>query len=332
MSDRELTHITREQATRLNQAGKRRAQRRSDAPSGIGENLGYWFDDELEQIMARTYEERREPNSALDIFEMDTSVSEGAKTYTHRIKKPRGEAKIIEDYGDKLPRVDVVRDEFPRPVIDIGTSYEFTIREMLSARFSDQNLERDRGQSAREAIEDKHDTLFWEGDVDNDVWGFATHPYIPRYGFSIPIDYNQDPNAIVQELHKFVSQPKLLSTSDVSPDTLLLPTKQYEVIATMRIPDTTMTILEHLEQSNPHLSEGSVRQVDKLDGLGDNGQDLAGVFRNREDTIKIVAPIVADQLEPRDKGMTTVVEFMASNGGMYVPRPKEVVIGELQGS
>ena len=317
--------LSKTDVERLNSIGAQRSKR-MDA-DGVGEKLGYWFDRQLEQIMERTYEERRQPRNALEIFNRDDSISRGATSYTHRIKSFRGKAKIIEDYGEKLPRVDVVRDEFPRPIKDIGTSYEITVREAMSAMHSGDSLETDRGQSAREAIEDKHNDLFWDGEEDLDVWGFNSHPYVPRYGFSQSLDYTTNANTIIAELNEFISQPRLLTDKQISPDTLLLPTELFEIVSSTRVPDTQITILQHLEQANPHLSEGSIRQVPELDGKGENGEDLCGVFRNRTDTIKLVAPILADELSPQMEALITKVPFLASNGGMYIARPKEVVIG-----
>lgn len=299
--------------------------RRSDAPN-TGPGTGVFLERQLEQIMGNALEEQEPPRNWREAFPVDDRINEGASTFTHRIRKGVGKAMAISDYGDDLKTVNVTTQEFSRPVHDYGLAYELTVRDALSAQFAGEQLNDMLAAETRKGNLDTLNEVHWTGDRDNNVWGLQTHPYLLRFNYSNPIDYNTAVNTIINQISQHISTITEVTRTAVRPDTMGLAVKPYEVISTRRVPDTDITILQFIERTNPDID--NIMQWEELSGRGPAGGDIALVYRRRRSTIKATAPIVFRQEPPQERNLKVVVNTFSSTGGLYAPRPREVCIGE----
>lgn len=301
--------------------------RRQDAGI-LSAGTGMFFKRELEFVFRETLMARLAPPNLFRLFPIDTSVSEGATSYTQRMLEPVGEAAIISDYADDLPRVNVVRREERRSIIDIGDSYSYSVREIMAARFANVPLDRQLGVAAREAIEKKHNRLGWFGDVDAQLFGILRHPDIPRFLFANPIDATTPADTIIDEINSMINRVNSLTKTVANVNTLVLPPDEFAFIfSTPRSATTDTTIADFLLDKNPFLE--FIEQAWELDASENGGQKLAVAYRRDPMNVKYVAPVTFRQLPVERRNLEFIINNMASSGGFYTPRPLEMVIGEL---
>ena len=289
---------------------------------------GYFFQRQLEYIFERTLKANIPAPNFSKFFPVDSSVGEGAKSYTQRLMEPVGEAKIISSYGDDLPRVNVVRREKRRAIQMLGDSYGYSVQDIMAARFAGEPLDTQLGMAAREAIERKHNRLCWYGDQSAQLWGVLDHPYIPRFIFSQSLNEDSTADEIIGQLNAMINGVNTLTKTTGQVNRVGLPPDEYTYIHSARIPDTNITIAEFVLKAHQD-KDLQFLQSWELDADENDGQALAIAYRQDEASVKYVAPVPFRQLPVERRNLEFVINNIASSGGFYTPRPLEMVIGEL---
>jgi hypothetical protein len=303
------------------------SSQRSDNLTAVGGGL--FFKRQLEHIFSATIMADLPMPNALAMFDRDTEVGEGATEYTQRMMEPTGEAVIITNYADDLPEVNVVLREETRKIKHIGASYGYSVADILSAQMAGMSLDSTLGMSVREAIERKHNSLLWWGEPSAGIWGVLRHPNIPRIAFVNPFNSTSTPDDIIAEVNAFINSVNSLNKTTAFVDTVGLPTDAYTYIHnTPRSATSDTTIAEFLLSKNPFLKK--FVQVWELDASLNDNQALIIGYRKSPMVIKYVAPIIFRQEPVQRKNLYFSVPCMASNGGIYAPKPLEIVIGEIE--
>jgi hypothetical protein len=298
----------------------------------LSSGTGYFFQRQLNHIYAETLQADVAPPNFMKCFSIDTSVPEGAKSYTQRLQEPVGEATIIANFANDLPRVNTTRKEETRGIKYIGDSYSYSVQDIMAARFAGEPLDRDLGVAAREAIERKHNLLCWFGDEEHDLWGVLRHPYIPQYNFTEPIsDAASSADAIIDELNAMINGVNSLTEQNAQVDTLVLPPDEYAYIfSTPRSATTDTTIGEFLLMNNAFLKNGgSIKQAWELKAELNGGQARCLAYRNDPRNVKYVAPLVFRQLPVERRNLEFVINNIGQSGGFYTPKPLHMVKGNL---
>lgn len=295
----------------------------------LSTGTGFFFKRQLEHVFATTLTANIPPPNAFRLFPIDSSVPEGAKSYTQRLMEPVGEATIISNFADDLPRVNVVRREERRGIRMLGDSYGYTVQDIMAARFAGEPLDTTLGMAAREAIERKHNRLCWFGDAEAGLWGVLRHPYIPRYIFSEPLSENaSSADALIAEVNAMLNGVNSLTKTTAQVDTLVLPPDEFAYIhSAPRSATTDTTIAEFLLAKNKWLK--NIEQAWELDADENNDTALCLAYRKNEMSAKYVAPINFRQLPVERRNLEFVINNIGSSGGFYTPRPLEMVVGEL---
>jgi hypothetical protein len=303
------------------------AQNRMDA-GVLAAGTGYFFKRQLEHVFTETLTANLPVPNFSRFFPIDTSVREGAKGYTQRIMEPVGEAIIISNFGDDLPRVNVVRREERRSIKMLGDAYGYSVQDIMAARFAGEPLDTSLGLAAREAIERKHNRLCFWGDEENGLWGILRHPYIPRFIFSEQLSSAaSSADAIIAQINAMVNGVNSLTKTTAQVDTVVLPPDEYAYIHSARITDTNITIAEFILKNSPFLKR--FEQSWECDADENDGQALCFAYRKDPMSVKYVAPITFRQLPVERRNLEFVINNIGSSGGFYTPRPLEMVIGEL---
>jgi hypothetical protein len=108
-----------------------------------------FFAREVEHIKTQTYDAKPKELKGLMLIPISTDASPGARLITYRRYASVGFAKIISDYANDFPRVDVYGEEESIKVYSIGDSYGYNIMEIREAAMTPgKNLELRRATSA----------------------------------------------------------------------------------------------------------------------------------------------------------------------------------------
>lgn len=108
-----------------------------------------------------------------DVLPMNTGVPAGATSYAVPSYDFRGDAKLIVDYADDLPSVNVLVSENTVGIQSYGASYSYSVQDLLSSAMSGSTLDQKKQQAARDIIDRKHDQIALSGDSVAGLGGFA---------------------------------------------------------------------------------------------------------------------------------------------------------------
>lgn len=293
---------------------------------------GLWFSRQLESLVQEVFRFKTPPRNALRLFNLDTAHPEGAKTFVHRMYEHMGKAQWVNNYGDDLPRVGVAGTELARPIKTFGSSYSYTIDDIMASRMTNISLDGELARACRIANEQFLNDVAWFGDQEVGIWGALTHPYVPRTILAEPINSSaSSSDAILAVLNAFLDSIDELTETTAQAAMLLLPPSQYNYInTTPRSATTDTTILEFLvdKRDEPLM----VEKVWELRGGGPNGEDLCMAMPVDDRVVKHVVPMTFRQMPVQEQNLEFVVNCISKSGGFYTPYPLEVAIGEIPSS
>ena len=298
-----------------------------------------FFARELEYVKARSYDVQYPELKATSLIPVSTEAGPGAESITYQQFDRLGVAKIISNYADDLPRADIKGAEFTSPIRSIGASYGYNVQEIRAAQFAGRSLEQRRANSARRAVEEQINKIGFYGNDENGLKGLLTHPNITR----VAVDENagqtstkfadKTPQEILDDLNNLVDGIIDLTNGIEMPNTLLMPIKQYRIIANTRLADgTDTTILNFFLQNSPFIQQVEWVQELKGSGLGagslSEGEDVMIAYDNNVDKLSLEIPQPFEQFPVQEDGLNFKVPCHARIGGVVVYYPLSLALAE----
>lgn len=285
------------------------------------------FSREAEKIRAKNYEVQRQALRAMQFIPYDTETAGSFDAeVTYRMFDMVGSAKIISDWGKDLPRVDVFGTETTGKIKDIGAAYGWSLMEARRVGAGGRPLSPARAAAAKRAIEEEIDRILRVGDSAHGLVGFFNQPNTTTY--SVPNGVGGSPTWALKTSYEILADMNGMVTAIISstkeiwaPDTMLLPTDQYRLVATKPMQDgNSATVLEYFLKSNPGFK---VMSWSALDGAGAGPTDLAICYKYDPDVLKAVVPQPFEQLPMAEKndGLEFEVPCLARCGGVECTYP-----------
>ena len=108
---------------------------------------------QLEFIKTRTYDIMYPEMKARQFIPVNNDVDTGAETITYRQWDMIGMAQIIANYGDDMPLIDELVEEFEQKVQGLGAAYEWSIQDLRRSAMAGASLDQRRARAARRSIE-----------------------------------------------------------------------------------------------------------------------------------------------------------------------------------
>lgn len=277
---------------------------------------------QLEHVKARTYDVKYPAMKARRFIPVSNATPSGAETITYRQWDQYGMAKVVSNYADDLPRVDVVAKEFTSKVKSLGDAYGYSVQDLRRSAMAGSQLDTKRAQAARRAIESAIDEIAAFGLAGGGLTGFANNANVPVVSpangswtsASAPLDILEDMNKLVQSI--------VTATKEVHiPDTLLLPSNRFSIISQMFMSaDNNKTVLRAFLDNNPYIR--NVDQWHKLDeaDAGGTGPRMVAYLRNPE-ILELEIPQEFEQFPPERRNLAFIIDCHARIGGvsMYYP-------------
>jgi hypothetical protein len=285
-----------------------------------------FFAREAEHIKAKTYDAKPKELKALLLIPINTDAGPGATTITFRRYTGVGFAKIISDYGNDFPRVDVYGVEDSIKVYSIGDSYGYDIMEIRSAAMTPgKNLELRRALTARRAHDEKVNNLALKGDVEHKIQGFLNYPGITET--SLPADgdggssrwKDKTVDQILRDIN-IITNGVMIPTNNMEvPDTLLLPLEVYNLLANKRLGDNEITLLKYILDNNPTIKK--IDWLTELSGAGAGKTDRVLCGKHDDEHITLELPQPFEQFDPLQKGMEFTIPCHSRCGGVIIYYP-----------
>jgi hypothetical protein len=305
-------------------------------------NESIFFARELEHVKSSTYDILFPELKMQKLIPVSFEAGPAAESITYQQYGSVGIAKVIGNYGDDLPRVDVVADEFPTPVRTIGDSYGYNVQEIKASAATGKNLPNRKAVAARKAIDKKIDDIALSArptdGVNAGLCGLLYHPNTTKGTIATRGGHvtwaTKTPAEILADLTSAVSSMIALTKGVEVPDTVLLPIAQWSIISTTPLSaGSDTTILEFFLKNNP-----SIKTVEWLAPLANvNPVPSTGAAANtdcmvvyKRDPMKLTLEIPSpfEQLDPQARGLEYVVPCMARCGGVLIYYPLSVAVYE----
>ena len=286
----------------------------------------YFFKRQLEHVKRTTYDTKFKNLRAKIFIPVSTEVPSGADTWTWRSYTKVGQAKIISDYAEDFPRVDVYGVENTSKIKSVGDSYGYSIQEIRQAQMAGTPLEQRRADAARRGIEEKLDYLAWFGDTTHNIQGFIGYPGVTNVTVVTGTWSTATPDQIVLDVTTLMNGVTVPTKGKEVPDTLIMPRTQYNIIKDKRMTDgNSKTVLTYLMEVNSVNNPGFM--IDAVDELLNQGtgstQRMYAYVRDPEHLTQEI-PQMFEMFDADKKGMSYVVPCHARFGGVSIYYPQSV--------
>jgi hypothetical protein len=284
-----------------------------------------FFERELEQIKARSFDVLKAPLSANRLIPVDSTTSPGAKVVTYQQYDGVGIAKIVSNYADDLPTADISGKEFSSFLKSIGNSYVYSIEDIRAAQFAGKPLEQRKANQAVRAHQEAMNRLAFFGSAEHGIQGWLTNANIPaaavEAGDSGDTEWeDKTPDEILKDLNDAVTAIIDLTNGAETPNTVVMPIKQYQLIATTRqAAGTDTTILQYFLGNSPVIQ--SVEWANELKGAFAGSTDGFIVYDRNPDKLYQEIPQMVEMFAPQENNLAFKVPVHSKHGGTIVPYP-----------
>ena len=265
------------------------------------------------------------------LIPVDTSAHPFAKTVTYFSSDKAGLAGWINGNSDDIPMADVEMSQFETSVYTAGIGYGYGWEEINQAQMLGINLSSDKANAARRASEEMIDRVALEGDTTKSMEGLFDNSAVTATGAT-----NGDweggvttPDEIIQDVNEGLTNIQTQTNNIVLADTLLIPYSRWNFIASRRLTDTNMTILEFIKQNNVYTAQtGSpltIRATRKLDTAGVSADARMIAYRRDPEVLKLHMPMPHRFLPVYQTGpLRWDIPGVMRYGGLDIRLPNEI--------
>jgi len=295
-------------------------------------NESAFFKKQLEYVKSKTYDVKYAPNKALGLFPISTEAGEAASEITWRQYSKVGLARLVSDYAQDFPRVDIYGTETSVKIHEIGASYGYSIMEIRKAAMAGVALETRRATVAREAIEKKLNTIALDGESTANITGFLSYTGNTEYtvtsgaaGYTWAV---KTADEILEDMNGIVEAVLTATNGIEQPNTMLMPLEQYLLIGRKRIGTDSIgkTVLTYFLENNPYIKR--IEWLTELKTAGADDSCRFMVFPNDADHITFEIPVPFEQFEADKKALTYEIPCLARTAGIIEYYPVSIAYGD----
>lgn len=277
---------------------------------------------QLEHVYAQAFEVQYAELKARRFIPVDTSVDSAAEFFIYQMWDQFGMAKIISNYADDLPRVDLLAEEFPQKIKSLGASYGYSLMDLRRSVRHGIALDAKRARVARKAHEQAVDDIAATGNAAAGLPGFLNNSNVPTVSPDNAPWSAATSLEILADMNKLVESVVTATEETIEPDTLLLDRASFSIINTKPMSatgDTSKTVLKYFLENNPYIK--NIDQWNKLNTAGAGSTTRLVAYRRHPDVVALVIPQEFEQLPPEQRNMEYVVNTHSRIGGVRTIYP-----------
>lgn len=296
-------------------------------------NMGYVL-NQTSHIETGVYRFRYPDIDYASIIPVDTSANPFAKTVTYFGMDGVGRADWINGNTGDVNMVDIMLDKAETAVYTAGIGYGYGWEEVGQAALLGMNLPSEGAFYAKRAYEEMAYRVATEGDTKKGFEGLfaytgVTSAVVAADGTASSTLWsaktgdliNRDINALLTGLQSGAAFVEMA-------DTLILPIERFQSIASTRLGDTQMTILEFIRKNNVYTAmtgqELTIRGMRGLltKGAGSTARMIA--YRRSPEVLKLHIPMTLRFLPVQIKGLRYQIPGVFRMGGLDIRLKKAV--------
>jgi len=284
---------------------------------------------QLEHIKAQTYDVRYPELKARGFIPTDNSASPGADSITYRQWDRVGMAKLIANYADDLPHVNVHAKEFTQAVKSIGAAYTYSIQDLRRSAMAGSMLDARLAAMARRAIEQKIDDYAFSGDSQVGITGFANNANVPLVVLPNAGSWDTLTSAEILANLNFLAASIVIATKELyTPDTIILDNASFNHIAQAQVGvDNQMTILRSFLANNPYIR--NIDQWHRLNTAGALGVKRIVAYQRTSEVLVMNIPQEFEQFPPQARNLCFEIPCHARVGGCEIHYPLAIAYADV---
>lgn len=265
------------------------------------------------------------------LIPVDTSAHPFAKTVTYFSADKRGAADWLNGNADDIPMADVEHSQFETSVFTGAIGYGYGWEEINQAQMLGINLSADKANAARRAGEEMVDRIALQGDTKKGFEGLLDHSAVTANAAGNG-DWNggaTTPDQIISDVNDALANVQSQTNNVTLADTLLMPYSKWNYIASTRLTDTSMTILEFIRMNNVYTAQTgaplTMRAIRNLDTAGVSGTARMVAYRRNPEVLKLHMPMPHRFLPVWQAGpLRWEIPGVMRLGGLDVRLPNEI--------
>lgn len=261
---------------------------------------------------------------------VDTSAGAFSKSVTYFSHDQFGKAEWVNGNAGDVPLSGTERSKFEVQIYTAAIGYGYGFEEIGLAQQLGETLPADDALAARRAYEEFVDELALFGDATKGFEGLLTGSLVP---VSAPThgDWGnpaRTEDEILQDFNEAILGVATATGYVAMANTVLLPYEKMNLLATSRLGDTSMTILEFIRKNNTYTAMTgqplAIFAVRRLETAGAGGVTRMVAYNRHPDTLRIHIPMPHRFLQAEKQGVfSVVVPGVFRVGGVNWRLPKE---------
>lgn len=265
------------------------------------------------------------------LIPVDTSAHPFAQSVTYYSSDKFGKANWINGNSDDIPMAGTERDRHQTSVYTAGIGYGWGWEEVNVAMMLGVPLQSDDAMAARRAYEEMVDDVALNGDARKGFSGFLDNPAVTPDGATYG-DWGgtgTDEDHILADVNEAILGVYTDTKTTSIANTVLMSVERLNLLATTRLGDTTMTVLEFLRRNNTYTAITGrpldIRAVRGLETAGQGSSQRLIAYRRDPQVLKLHIPMPHRFLPVYQDGpLHWKVPGVFRLGGLDIRRPKEV--------
>lgn len=239
-----------------------------------------------------------------ELIPVDTSAPEWAKSVTFFSLDKVGAAQWFHHEAKDVPIADVIRNKHEETIEMAAVGYRYTLEELGQAMMiPGTNLTTERAEAARRAYEEFVDNVALRGDTAKSLEGLINRSDVTtihaassatHVGGS-PAWADKTAAEIVADINDALTGIYTGSLQVEMANTVLMPVAEQSRLATLQIPNTTMTVLQWIMMHNVYtLQTGqplTIRGVRGLETAGGSSTGRMVAYRRDPQVLKMHIPM-----------------------------------------
>lgn len=267
-----------------------------------------------------------------ELVPVDTTAGEFVKSVTYYSMDGAGAAKWLNGNGKDVPVVGAQMNQHETAVHTAGIGYGYGYEEVNQARLLGIPLDGEKARIARRAYEEMVYDVALNGDADKGFEGLYNYSGVPQA--SVAADgsgsattwASKTPDQIIRDVNAALTGIVTATKETELADTLILPTERFNTIASTRLTDTNMTILEFIQKANVYTAQtGQQLMIRGKRGLLTKGSGSTArmiAYRRAPDVLKLHIPMVHRFFPVQIEGFQFTIPGMFRLGGLDFRLPK----------
>jgi hypothetical protein len=246
-----------------------------------------------------------------------------------------GAAKIVRDYSNDLPRVDLLGKENLGVVQSLGDSFAYSIQEIRAARRTGRPLDAMRAEVAREAILRKENALAWTGSTAFGLAGALNNANanvvtLAADGTGASKTWaTKTPEQILRDLQQLVNTIFINTNGVEVADTVCLPVSVYPLVTSKKLGIESETVLSFFLKSCPFIK--NVTWLPELTAAGTAQSDMVWAYRRDPTKLRLSIPQDVEFFPPQERGLEFIIHGHSRMGGVQVHKPMSMAYASYVG-